>query len=229
MRTRHHADGADDAASADPAACRRRGRRRALPARRLAHRLLRPVPDRRLSRPTSAPIDDRGCADVIRSRPGTERDQDLQAAVVPQGPGGRTDPDHAARTPGDGVCGARRPAADHRSVHVDPLPGVVRGVRALQDPRPRSRLLARTHDRRNDPAAGGRERGSGPRGRPRLGPRAPDGRDHRPRGRRRARLRGGPGLQAHDDRLPERAGLDDHGRPAPQALRLLRGGRRLHR
>ena len=76
-------------------------------------------------------------------------------------------------------------------------------------------------------------RGPAARGRARLGAGADDGGDHRARRRLPARLRRGPDLEAHDDRLHERAGPDDPGRPTPQALRLLggRGGlpRRGHR
>ena len=87
---------------------------------------------------------------------------------------------------GMAYAAARRPAADHRPVHLDPVPRGLRAVRAVADPGARPGLLARTDDRRDDPPDGRRERGSGPRGRARLGARADDRRDHRSGGRRQA-------------------------------------------
>ena len=61
-------------------------------------------------------------------------------------------PRHPARAAGDGLRRAGRAAGDHRAVHDRRLPRRVRARRAVADPRPRPGLVARTDDRRDDPA-----------------------------------------------------------------------------
>ena len=121
-----------------------------------------------------------------------------------------------------------RPAADHRALHLDPVPGRLRRLRPLQDPRARAGLLARADDRRHhhpDRGANG-----DPRGRSRSPRCWPDGRGHDGvRRRRQAGLRRRPAVQADPDRLHERARPDDHGGPAAQAVRLLGRRRRADR
>ena len=49
--------------------------------------------------------------------------------------------------------------ADHRPLHVDPVPARLRAVRPVAHPRPRPRLVARPDDRRDDPPAASRADG----------------------------------------------------------------------
>ena len=51
--------------------------------------------------------------------------------------------DDAARPAGHGVRRARRPAGDHRALHVDPVPARLRGLRPVADPGAGTGLLAR--------------------------------------------------------------------------------------
>ena len=97
-------------------------------------------------------------------------------------------------------------------------------LRPLTDPRARARFVARPDDRGDDRAAvvGRRRSCAGDRARFDAG--ADRRRGHDPRGRREARLRGGPALEADADRLHERARAHDPDRPAAEAVRLL--GRR---
>ena len=89
------------------------------------------------------------------------------------------------RPPGHGLRGAGRAAGDHRPLHLDPVPGRVRHLRAVADPGPGPGLGAGLDDRRDGPAARGRQRRPGDRRRLRVGARA-DGRraDAHRRGRR---------------------------------------------
>ena len=148
------------------------------------------------------------------------------AQLAAQGPRRRAGADRAAGPAGHGLRRARR--ACRRSPGSTPRSSACVGYALFgpsQDPRARTGLVARAHDRRHDPPA--RRRRTGTRQRAvalasalalMVGAIMTVGR------RRQARLRRRPDLQADDDRLHERAGGHDPRRPAAQALRLL--GRR---
>ena len=131
-------------------------------------------------------------------------------------------PDDAPRPTGDGVRRVGRPPRDHRAVHVDPLPARIRGLRAVQDPRARTGLVARADDRRHDPPSSRRRWRPGTRGRSRLDARAARRCLHGRRRSVRTGIRRGPALEADHDRLHERPGDHDRGRSAAEAVRVLR-------
>ena len=89
-----------------------------------------------------------------RARPSDDRGR-LPAAVAAEGPDGGRRADRHTGPPGDGLCRVGRVAANHRLVHLHSLPGRVRRPGFVPDPGARSRLLARSDDRRHDPPLAG--------------------------------------------------------------------------
>src|SRR5664279_2286610 len=55
---------------------------------------------------------------------------------------------------GDGLRRTGRAAGDHRAVHLDPVPGRLRGLWTFAGPGARSGFFPRSDDRGHDPAAG---------------------------------------------------------------------------
>src|ERR1700734_1845928 len=87
-------------------------------------------------------------------------------------------------------------------------------------------LFAWPDDRRDDPAADGRQGRSEAGGSAGVDPRDHGRSDHDPGGGGEARLHRRPDLQADDDRLHERPGADHPDRPAAEAARVQGRGRR---
>ena len=85
--------------------------------------------------------------------PGPAGRPDLPASLAVEGHRRGAGAGQPAGPPGHGLRGAGRAAGDHRPVHVRPVPGRLRGLRAVADPRPRPGLRARLDDRRDGPAA----------------------------------------------------------------------------
>ncbi len=152
----------------------------------------------------------------------------LRAGVAAERCRGRARADSFARATGHGLRGARRPAPDHGPLHVHPVLDRLCADGAIEEPGPRPRLVARPHDRRDDPSPHRGERGSSESRHAGLDARAPRGRHHAA-GRPGAwGLHRRPPVEAHADRLHERPRIDDLGRSAPQAVRVLRGRRWVH-
>ncbi len=143
-----------------------------------------------------------------------------QGRVGGGGPGG--DP----RAPGHGVRGAGRAATRDRAVHHRRLSDRLRGVRPLEDPGPRARLLHLADDLCGARSVAGRGRHAS---RHRAGGDAcAHRRAHRDRhGGRPPGFRRRPPVQRGPGGVHERAGVGDHRRPAPQALRILDRRRRV--
>ena len=151
-----------------------------------------------------------------------------QVVAAPRS-GRRSRAEHAPGASGNGVRGAGGPARDHRPVHDGPLPDRLRSVRSLSHPRARPGLLTRADDRGDAPADHRIRRRSRPCDRAGVDAR-PAGRcDRDRRGPGEARVHCRPAVQAHPDRLHERARADDPGRAAAEALRLLDRGERTDR
>ena len=142
---------------------------------------------------------------------------------------GRARPHRAAGPAGHGIRRARRAPTDHRAVHVDPLLDRVRALRPVQDPRAWAGLVARAHDRGDDPPPHRGRRRPCAGGRPRIVARAHGRGDDVGRRGCQARLRRGPDFAPDHDRLYERARADHPGQPAAQALRVLGRRRRFRR
>ena len=171
---------------------------------------------------TSAPDVGETHGDAWRSRPPYVR-----ARLAREGCRRRARPDRLARAAGHGLRGTRRSSADHRSLHIHPLSDRVRVGGAIEDPGSRPRLIARPDDRRDDPSARRGERRSSESGHARVDARAPRRRDHAAGRRCEARVHRGPPLEADADRLHERPRSDDPRRPAPEAVRVFGGCRRI--
>ena len=160
----------------------------------------------------------------------------IPARLASQGRRGRPRAHRVAGAPGHGVCRTRGAARDHRSLHVHPVPDRVRPLRTVPHPGAGARFLARADDRgHHRPAARGRRR-SGARDRALVDAGVARRRRDDPGRGREARLRRGPALQAHPDRLHERPRPHDLDRAAAEALRVLgrrrrprRGGAGVHR
>src|SRR5690242_15561577 len=123
-----------------------------------------------------------GCGDDVQTGARAEPFV-LPAGVAGQGRRRRDRAQHAAGAAGHGVRRAGGPAADHRPVHLHLVPARLRGVRPVADPGAGPGLLARTDDRRDDPAAGRRQRRPQASHRARVDARAHGRRDPGPRGR----------------------------------------------
>ena len=177
----------------------------AVPGRGLARQAER-VPRARLPRPRPPPPLPTGVAAARRRR--------------------RARPGDPARAAGHGVRRARRAPPDHRPLHHRGRAAGVCAVRTVTGARARAGLIPGPGDRGDDLAVAPAGQHPGRGGRLRVSAGAARRRADRGRGVVAVRLRRGPPVAPDAAGLHERAGADDPGQPAAQALWLLRRRRR---
>ena len=153
--------------------------------------------------------------------PGVRTFRHYRRGWLAQRPDGRAGPDGVSGPCGDGVRAGGRAPPDHRAVRNHRAAAGVRGVRPFTGDGAGARLRAGGGDRRDHPAAGGTRSGQGRRP---CGHARDPHRAHDPAGRGRpSGVRDRAAVASGAAWLSVRDRDHDHGGPAPQAVRVLRG------